>query len=467
MEPSSAEIKILHVLIDNPGEIPRVSTLMMPEWFVNKETVGIYNTILDMQKRNDTVLFSTVEVHLGSALPQAWQRVVADATPLPALDFLIEALRNDYIKRSTLDFTTKVASNIRTYAEYGGAEIIRDLGIFQKEMVEQNQTDPLVTVGESFDAFRDDLSMSINSGKVPGLIPPLASLQDLLGGFTPGQMICIAGRPSHGKSALLAETMLEFVINQKARGVLFSLEMNETLVKTRYLSRLMNINLHNLITRKVGRDELRRLYEPLFCKSCGSINVMMDNFDLINNNITSICQDCNSRNAELRSDIMKKINIVIDDRGSLTTNGLLHAVSSYKARYPDLSFVGVDYIGLMKLPQGQSRNDALGDVCRELHEMGANQKLVIFVLAQLNRENERRTDRRPILSDLRDSGEIENHMDDVIFVHYDFKYTHREEEKNNMELIVAKQRNGPTGVVSCGVDMRYQKFFDLGGQNEG
>ncbi|MGH2936210.1 MAG: replicative DNA helicase, partial [Gaiellaceae bacterium] len=251
-------------------------------------------------------------------------------------------------------------------------------------------------------------------------------LDRLTSGFQPGNLIIVAARPSMGKSALALCMAANMGVRHNVPVGLFTLEMSKSEVTQRLMCSEAKVESQRLRNGKLAPDDWPRL--------------------------TAAC------------DKLAKAPIYVDDTGLLNMMEIRSKARRLKARHPDLGLIIVDYLQLLT---PSSRRDSDGRV-QEVSEMSRSLKILardldvpIVALSQLSRAVEQRTDKRPILSDLRESGSIEQDADLVAFVYRDEYYNEDSDQQGLAEVILAKHRNGPTDSIKLSFLKRYAKFSDL------
>ncbi|HIH2762433.1 MAG TPA: replicative DNA helicase [Candidatus Azoamicus sp. MARI] len=257
---------------------------------------------------------------------------------------------------------------------------------------------------------------------ITGLSSGFKNLDELTAGFHKSDLIVIAGRPSMGKSTLAINIAENVTINNKKPVILFSMEMSMDQVSNRMLSSLGRINLHKL--------------------RCGNID--QTDWPRLSNSVA----------------LLSGTHMFIDDSGALTPFDIKNRIKKIKNTYNDIGLVIIDYIQLIKVPGLQdSRAREIAEISRSLKILAKEFNVPIIVLSQLNRGLEQRNDKRPIMSDLRESGAIEQDADLIIFIYRDDVYN--KNENNESEIIIAKQRNGPTGKIYLKFSPEFCKFENI------
>ena len=249
---------------------------------------------------------------------------------------------------------------------------------------------------------------------VTGLGTGLREFDEITSGLQPGQVIIMAARPGMGKTSLVVSMMVN-IIKADRRTVIafFSLEMSKEEIAFKFLSNASKIDSYRL---KIGR-----LYEkdwPILA---------------------------------LASDMITESKLYIDDTGCISVNQIRASSRRLRSKEKKLDLIVVDYLQLMKGPGSQNREREISEISRSLKELSKELSVPIIALSQLNRQLESRQDKRPNLSDLRESGSIEQDADLVCFIHREEYYNKNregDEENNVAELIIAKNRAGPTGKIN-------------------
>lgn len=265
-------------------------------------------------------------------------------------------------------------------------------------------------------------------GGLTGVTTGFKYLDNMTSGLQKSDLIILAARPAMGKTAFALSLALNAAVKGKASVMVFSLEMSKEQLGQRLLSMESKVDMQNL---KTGRLERR---------DWDDINIALD--------------------------ILSKASIHIDDTAGISIMEMKSKCRRLKAE-EGLDLVVIDYLQLMN-PEGKadSRTQEISVISRNLKLLARELDCPILVLSQLSRAPETRTDHRPMLSDLRESGSIEQDADIVIFLYRDEYYNEDTEAIGECEVIVAKQRSGPTGTVKVAWLDKLTKFVDsIGGSN--
>jgi replicative DNA helicase len=259
---------------------------------------------------------------------------------------------------------------------------------------------------------------------VTGTPTGFKDLDRITSGFQPGNLIIVAARPSMGKSALGLCMATNLAVRHELPVALFTLEMSKSEVTQRMMCSEAKVESQRLRTGKLAVDDWPRL--------------------------TAAC------------DKLAKAPIYVDDTGSITMMELRSKARRLKSKEPNLALIVVDYLQLMTSGGPiENRVQEVSMISRQLKVLARDLDLPILAMSQLSRAVEQRHDKRPILSDLRESGSIEQDADIVAFVYRDEYYNDDSDQQGLAELIVAKHRNGPTDTVRLAFMKRFAKFADL------
>ena len=264
-----------------------------------------------------------------------------------------------------------------------------------------------------------------SGAEVTGVPSGFRDLDRITSGFQEGNLVVIAARPSMGKSALGLGVAANLAVRKNVPVALFTLEMSKSEVTQRLMCSEAKVESQRLRSGKLSADDWPRL--------------------------TAAC------------DKLAKAPIYVDDTGSITMMEIRSKARRLKGKQPDLGLIIVDYMQLMTSGMSaENRVQEVSQISRQLKVLARDLEVPILALSQLSRAVEQRHDKRPILSDLRESGSIEQDADIVMFIYRDEYYNSEESDQQGLaEVIVAKHRNGPTDTVKLSFLKRYAKFSDL------
>lgn len=269
--------------------------------------------------------------------------------------------------------------------------------------------------------------LALSKKQVTGVSTGFTDFDMITTGLHPGQVMIIAARPGMGKTSWMLSAIQHPAIVDKAVVAVFSLEMSKEELAFRFLSSLSRIDSRKL---KTGR-----------------------------------LQDRDWQSLTQAADQLAKAKVLIDDSGGLTVTQMRSRCRRLKAIHKKLDMIVIDYLQLMKGPRGKgsemNRERELSEISRGLKELAKELKCPIIAASQLNRQVENRQDKRPNLSDLRESGAIEQDADLVCFIHRDDYYDREAESQGIAEFIVAKNRAGDTNTIRLAWIPQYTLFANL------
>jgi len=273
------------------------------------------------------------------------------------------------------------------------------------------------------ETFKNLDRIASNPGSVTGVASGLIDLDEITSGFQKGDLAIIAGRPSMGKTALALSIMRNAAIDFKVPVGMFSLEMANHQLAQRLLCAEGRVDSHLVRTGKLPKNQWKNL--------------------------------------SLAVGSLAEAEIYLDDTPAITVLELRAKARRLKAE-KNLGLIIIDYLQLMQGPRNiESRQQEISNISRSLKALAKELDVPIIALSQLSRAVEQRSDHRPQLSDLRESGAIEQDADVVIFLYRSWVYSRDEEEKGRAQAIVAKQRNGPIGTVNLSFIDRFARFESI------
>lgn len=254
-----------------------------------------------------------------------------------------------------------------------------------------------------------------------GVSTGFKDLDNLTSGLQDADLVVIAGRPSMGKTSLAMNLAENAAVGSKLPVAVFSMEMPGQQLAMRMLSSLGRINAHRVRTGQLTQDDWPRLTSAM--------------------------------------GLLDEAPIFVDDTPALTPSELRSRVRRLTREHGKLGLVIVDYLQLMQTGESsENRAVEVANITRALKVIAKEARVPVAVLSQLNRGLEQRPNKRPIMSDLRESGAIEQDADLILFIYRDEVYNEDSPEKGTAEIIVAKQRNGPTGTVRLTFLGEYTRF---------
>lgn len=272
----------------------------------------------------------------------------------------------------------------------------------------------------------DDLCKNPRDG-VTGLSSGYNDLDQMTTGFQPGDLIIVAARPSMGKTTFAMNLAEHAALNADKPTLIFSLEMPAEQIMNRMLASLGRIDQGKIRTGQLDENDWASLSSTM-------------------------------------SILLSKGNMFIDDSSGLTPTELRSRARRIARDHGGISMIMVDYLQLMRVPSlSENRTLEISEISRSLKALAKELRCPVIALSQLNRGLEQRADKRPINSDLRESGAIEQDADLIMFIYRDEVYHEDSNDKGIAEIIIGKQRNGPIGKVRLTFQGRYSRFDDYTG----
>jgi replicative DNA helicase len=414
------------ILLDNHA-LNRALELLSPDDFYKEAHRRIFQAILDLYERNEAIdLVTLTETlrrrnDLEGVGGSAYLTELVNAVPTAAnISHHAKIVHEKSLVRQLIRTTTEIAT--RGYESTERIEELLDYAeqrIFGIADAKMQPTFHHVreVVKESFELIERRYEQKEN---VTGVPTGFAELDDLTAGLHPGDLIIIAGRPGMGKTALALNIAQHAAIDKHKPVAVFSLEMAREQLVIRMLCAEARVDAHKLRSGYLGAADW-----PKLTAAAGRI---------------------------------ADAPIFIDDTAALTVLELRAKARRLK-RDQGLQMVIVDYLQLMRgRGEADTREQEISEISRSLKALAKEMRVPVIALSQLSRAVESRTERRPQLSDLRESGAIEQDADLVMFVYRPEVYGQTDENRNMAKIIVSKQRNGPTGDVDLVFLKEYTRF---------
>ena len=272
----------------------------------------------------------------------------------------------------------------------------------------------------------DDLCKNPRDG-ITGLSSGYNDLDQMTTGFQPGDLIIVAARPSMGKTTFAMNLAEHAALNAEKPTIIFSLEMPSDQIMNRMLASLGRIDQGKIRTGQLDENDWASL--------SSTMSILLD-----------------------------RGKMFIDDSSGLTPTELRSRARRIARDHGGVSMIMVDYLQLMRVPSlSENRTLEISEISRSLKALAKELRCPVIALSQLNRGLEQRADKRPINSDLRESGAIEQDADLIMFIYRDEVYNEESEHKCIAEIIIGKQRNGPIGKIRLTFQGRYSRFDDYTG----
>jgi replicative DNA helicase len=428
-----AEESVLGAMALSPGAIAAVSEILSPDGreFYRESHAKIYRAALSLYGKGEPVDAITLvdELDERSELEDVGGKVrvheLAALVPATAnAGHYARIVREAATLRGLIHAGAEIA---RLGWERPGdaTELVDQAEQIVFELSQQRAKGEFTHIEELLKESFERITALYESGAdVTGVPSGFRDLDRITSGFQEGNLIIVAARPSMGKSGLALCIAANLAVRAATPVALFTLEMSKSEVTQRLMCSEAKVESQRLRTGKLAAEDWPRL--------------------------TGAC------------DKLAKAPIYVDDTGSITMMEIRSKARRLKQKLPDLGLIIVDYLQLMTSgTTAENRVQEVSQISRSLKVLARDLEVPILALSQLSRAVEQRHEKRPILSDLRESGSLEQDSDIVIFIYRDEYYNDESDQQGLAEIHIAKHRNGPTDTVKLSFLRRYAKFSDL------
>ena len=460
LKDNDIEIIVLAYLLKHSELLDSHFEFISADLFANLENLKIFKVLEDFHLKQKNISIETVKNYIPDIQSNTLKGLSLQIDQIvfskDIFKNYLETLQELYLRRELFKITQSKNTEATSFETSNNVKDIFldlekklfDLSNFNKDSYEFKD---FATVTKSSIKLVEKAFKK--KGKYSGVVSGFNDLDNMLGGLQNSDLVILAGRPSMGKTALatnIAFNAAKFYSNEEEKGsvVMFSLEMSAEQIGLRILAE----------QSKIPSDKLRK-------------------GELTENDSIALSETYKE---------IHNLKFFFDDSPNLTVSELRSKLRRYKNNY-NIKLVLIDYLQLIK-PEGNKDNrvNELSEITRNLKQLAKEFDLPVVSLSQLSRQVESRDDKRPLLSDLRESGSIEQDADVVMFIYRESYYLQRneptrgpdesqesyqkkhdawkdrnEEVFNKAELIIAKQRNGPTGKVDLYFDDKYTKFLGM------
>jgi len=394
----------------------------------------VYETITDLYSRGEPADPVTVSAALNKAGDllrvggAPYLHTLISSVPTAAnAGYYATIVAERAILRRLVEAGTRIVQLGYGAASGRGGEVDEIVDRAQAEVydvTERRMSEDYVVLEKLLQGTMDEIDVICSRGsETLGIQTGFEDLDAKTHGLLPGQLILVAARPAMGKSTLALDIARSCSIKGGLTSVIFSLEMSKSEITMRLLSAEARVQLHRMRSGAIGDDEWAKL-----ARRMGEIH---------------------------------DAPLFIDDSPYLTMMEIRAKSRRLKQRH-DLRLVIVDYLQLMSSGRKvESRQQEVSEFSRQLKLLAKELEVPVIAVCQLNRGPEQRQDKRPLLSDLRESGSLEQDADLVILIHRDDMYDEESPRAGEADLIMAKHRNGPTGTVTVAFQGQYSRFIDM------
>ena len=427
----TAEQCVLGGMLLSKDAIADVVELIRGADFYKPAHQTVYEAILDLYGRGEPADPVTVAAkltqngELGRIGGAPYLHTLIASVPTAAnAGYYARIVRETAILRRLVEAGTRIVQ--MGYASDGG-EVDAVVDRAQAEVyavTERRASEDYLPLAEIMEGTVDEIeAIASHGGAMAGVPTGIEDLDRLTNGLHAGQLVVVAARPAIGKSTLGLDLARSASVKHGMTSVIFSLEMGRNEITMRLLSAEARVPLHHMRSGSMSEDDWQRL-----ARRMGEVN---------------------------------DAPLFVDDSPNMSMMEIRAKCRRLKQRH-DLRLVVIDYLQLMSSGKRvESRQQEVSEFSRSLKLLAKELEVPVVAISQLNRGAETRTDKKPMLSDLRESGAIEQDADVVILLHREDAYEKESPRAGEADLIVAKHRNGPTSTVTVAFQGHYSRFVDM------
>jgi len=434
-----AERAVLGSVLLDPKLLDPVTEILEPEMFYRDAHRKLFTLLLEMTEQGktpdpltviDSIVASGDEQGFGGA---AYVSSLPEQVPSTQnVEVYAALVREKAVRRRLLEVAQQITESVRSESDLEQLLDGAESSVFEVSNKRGSKDwHPLpMLVGQEWKRIQ---MLAEHTGSVTGITTGFVDLDDRLSGFQRSDLIILAARPAMGKTALALNFARHAAMEGKITVGVFSLEMPRGQLATRMLCAEKEIDASRVRSGRLRRD----VEWPALADAVEALH---------------------------------QAPIHIDDTPGLTITQLRSKARRLKSEYKDLGLIVIDYLQLMQGSGGprESREQAVSNISRGLKGLAKELDIAVMALAQLNRGVEQRPDKKPMMSDLRESGAIEQDADLVLFIYRDEYYKPEESEKKGIaEIVIGKNRHGPTGSVELAFQGQFLRFDNLDPRHEG
>lgn len=426
-----AEQSVIGAIFLEPQSLISVAEIVMPEDFYRIAHQKIFQTMLNLSDHGKAIDVVTVTEELSAKKELedvgglSYLTEIANAVPTAAN---VAHYAHIVEEKSLLRRLIRVATSIVEDGFTREDEVQALLAEAEKKMMEvssRKNAGDFIHIKDVLVKTYDNIELlHTRKGDVTGIPTGFRDLDKITAGFQRNDLIIVAARPSVGKTAFALNVAQNVATKTDENVAIFSLEMGAEQLVMRMLCAEGNIDAQIMRTGALQNEDWRKLTMAM-----GSLS---------------------------------NAGIFIDDTPGIRVNDIRAKCRRLKQEY-GLGMIMIDYLQLIQGPgkSGENRQQEVSDTSRSLKGLARELEVPVIALSQLSRGVEQRQDKRPMMSDLRESGSIEQDADIVSFLYREDYYDKETEDQNMIEIIIAKQRNGPTGTVKLAFVKEYNKFVTI------
>ncbi len=425
-----AEISVLGSLLIDPEAIIKIASFLRPDDFYRESHGLIYAAILRLFERREPADMVTVSDELDrhdqleQVGGQAYLTSLISRVPTSVhIEHYARIVESTAVRRRLINAAGQIAALAHEEAE-DVRTTIDDAERILFQVSERQLSQDLTPIGRILSKYFDQIEyLYENQGEMTGIPTGFADLDKLLSGLQPSDLIIIAGRPGMGKTSLTLSLAQHMAVEHKKCVAIFTLEMAGEQLAQRMISSETGIDSQRLRVGEIRDDEIEKIARAI--------------------------------------GLLSDTEIFIDDTPAISTMEL-RTKARRLATERELDLVIIDYMQLMRSGvRTDNRVQEISYISRALKALARELRVPVIAASQLSRAVESRQDKRPILSDLRESGSIEQDADIVMFIYRDEVYNEHTDRPHVAEILVSKHRNGPTGKIDLAFMAEQAKFVNL------
>ncbi|AIQ17048.1 DNA helicase [Paenibacillus sp. FSL H7-0357] len=429
----AAEATVLGaILIDKTGDAAEIASSLQPDTFFNPAHQQIFKAILELHREDDPIELPALvnELNRMKQLEKiggvSYLAKLAHAVPTAAnIGYYIGVLEDKHTLRKAIYAAERQMKQAYESDDAGLVvnSMLNEAAALSDQASSDDDFQPIKKVLFKVIESTEERCENVKNGITTGLYTGYTDLDGMLAGLHKGDLIIVAARPSVGKTAFALNIAQNVAVKTKETVAVFSLEMSAPQLVQRMVSAEVNLDANAMRTGEMKAHD--------WDKMAGAAS------------------------------ILGEANIFIADPGVITVQEIRTRCRRLK-KSQGLGLIVIDYLQLIqgRGKSGDNRQQEVSEISRTLKQIARELDVPVIALSQLSRGVEQRQDKRPMMSDLRESGAIEQDADVVAFLYRDDYYNADSEKKNIIEIIISKQRNGPVGTVELVFLKQFNKFVN-------
>jgi len=432
---TNAEKALIGAILKDEQVLGDVESIVYSADFYNKQLGQIYDVMQELNDEKTAIDIVTVASRLKEkGVPDEvtsidFIRNILESVPVSAnARVYAQIVKESALRRNVIKASQEMMNE--SYSGTSGIDaLMNNVESRMMKLIQTRDKGDYVPIRQVvIDTMERINAASKAEGSVTGVPSGFTDLDYKTSGFQNSDLILVAARPSMGKTAFVLNIAHHVVVKEHLGAVIFSLEMSKEQLMTRFLSQDAMVDSKKLRNGNLTNDEWGRLAQS--------------------------------------ADTIAKTKLIIDDTSSISINELRTKCRKYKLDY-DIGIIIIDYLQLMTGNSREGRQNEVSEISRALKGLARELNVPVIALSQLSRAVESREDKKPMLSDLRESGAIEQDADVVMFIYREDYYKKDTDRRGIADIIIAKQRNGPVGSIELAWLPDYTRFANHEVRREG